>query len=213
MSTPSLTARLRGATAEAHRRIESLPVFESMFHGRISREEYADYLQALLPLYEALEEALERCRSLPRLMALARPSLYRSPALSLDLISLGSAAVKDTPSPIAAHLGQLAEAAPHRLVAWVYVRYFGDLSGGQILKKILGPALGLSKESGLAFYHFPQIAAIDREKAALSHLIDHLDLETSETNEIVGEAVKAFEAHLELFSDPRSPENSPPAPE
>ena len=54
-------------------------------------------------------------------------------------------------------LAAAAEGDGGRLVAHAYVRYFGDLSGGQILKKLLGTALNLPPEA-LSFYEFPGIA-------------------------------------------------------
>jgi hypothetical protein len=43
---------------------------------------------------------------------------------------------------------------PTRLVAHAYVRYLGDLSGGQYVKRIISKAYSLDDSSGLSFYDF-----------------------------------------------------------
>ena len=67
--------------------------------------------------------------------------------------------VNPTPSALAyvdrIHL--VAKEFPELLVGHHYTRYIGDLSGGQILKKIAQKAMNLSEHDGLRFYEFDSI--------------------------------------------------------
>lgn len=44
-----------------------------------------------------------------------------------------------------------------RLLAHAYVRYLGDLSGGQFIRRKLSKAYGLEDGSGLTFYEFGKL--------------------------------------------------------
>lgn len=51
-------------------------------------------------------------------------------------------------------LTHLVEKEPRRLLAHSYVRYMGDLSGGQMMKRNIRKAYGLVDERGTTFYEF-----------------------------------------------------------
>ena len=59
-----------------------------------------------------------------------------------------------------ARLRQLASGGPEdvqRLLAHAYVRYLGDLSGGQFIKRQLAKVYELEDGEGLSFYEFKQL--------------------------------------------------------
>src|SRR5207237_3072297 len=56
-------------------------------------------------------------------------------------------------------------------ISHAYTRYLGDLSGGQIIKKILARSLALPPEA-LSFYEFPEIADIRRFKDAYRDVLE-----------------------------------------
>jgi heme oxygenase (biliverdin-producing, ferredoxin) len=82
-----------------------------------------------------------------------------------------------------------------RLIAHVYVRYFGDLSGGLIMKELLIKSLGLNQET-LAFYDFPDIADIATFKPAFRSAINRA--ETDDVAPVIDEAVTAFMLNIAL---------------
>ena len=57
-------------------------------------------------------------------------------------------------------INQISKEKPELLVAHAYTRYLGDLSGGQILKKIAQRGMGLQGSEGLAFYEFDKIEKV-----------------------------------------------------
>ena len=58
-----------------------------------------------------------------------------------------------------------------RLVSHAYVRYFGDLSGGQVLKRLLGQSMALPPEA-LTLYDFPGISDPQAFKDEMRNAID-----------------------------------------
>lgn len=68
--------------------------------------------------------------------------------------------IANPPKPFAAYtarLRTLADTEPAALLAHAYVRYLGDLSGGQFIKRRIAKAYGLEDRAGLSFYDFKQL--------------------------------------------------------
>ena len=82
----------------------------------------------------------------PSVGPVVMPQLFRSRALVADLQALGAA----PPAPPLARatqqyverLGEISAADPGLLVAHAYVRYLGDLNGGQALRRVVARSLG-----------------------------------------------------------------------
>jgi len=82
-----------------------------------------------------------------------------------------------------------------RLIAHAYIRYLGDLYGGQILRRILARSLGLGAPS-LSFYDFPAIADAEAFKAGYRAALDQAALEIEDCAGVVEEAALAFELNI-----------------
>src|SRR5688500_13553969 len=119
---PGLAARLREGTREAHTAAERAPFVRAFLKGAIGEAGYRAYLLALWQIYAALEDGLRRHRNHPVAGALARPELYRAPAIADDLRVLFGLDPREVPAPPAAvayagHLRRLADATPALLLA------------------------------------------------------------------------------------------------
>lgn len=65
--------------------------------------------------------------------------------------------ISSPPPPFHAYISRLAhlvEVEPRKLLAHSYIRYMGDLSGGQIMKRNVHKAYDLVGERGTTFYKF-----------------------------------------------------------
>lgn len=199
----ALADRLRAATWELHRRAERTGFVRDLLGGRASRPGYTLYLRNLLPAYEALERGLERHDRSPALAGLARPAVYRARAIGDDLVGLhgddwaAGLPLLEVAERYARRLAEAAQAAPHRLVAHAYVRYLGDLNGGQILRRRLADSLELPPRC-LGFYDFPAIADLDSFKETYRGAIDRSPLDEIEAHDVVEEARLAFRLNIEL---------------
>ena len=171
----------------------------SMLRGRASRDGYALFLRNLLPAYRALESGLEGGRDDPRLAPLALPALYRCAAIEQDLVTLlgTEAAWPAMLSSGMAYGNQVARATGTRLIAHAYVRYMGDLSGGQILRRILARTPGL-EGTALAFHEYPSIADSKQYRDAYRDIIDRTALAPEEEDAVLEEACTAFEYNIQL---------------
>lgn len=199
MSAPlPLSTRLRVATASLHRAVEATPLIASFLRGRLAVADYGRLLRNLQPIYAALEQRLDHAATLPA--ALGSAPLRRLAALEADLaLVLGDdwAALPVQPSAqaYAAHLAGLDEA---RLAAHAYVRYLGDLAGGQMLAQRVTRMLGRADPGGTAFYRFaaPGPAAL---AAAFRAALDGMALDADGERAIIEEACDAFRRHAALF--------------
>ena len=145
VSTEPLSSRLRAHTRAAHTAAERAGIMVPLLRGSLPAPGYRALLVDLVPLYATLEAALAAPATPPGVRALLLPGLARLPHLRADLDSWRlrlDAGEPETPpsaeaSAYAAHLRELARDEPLRLAAHAYVRYLGDLNGGQVLARVI----------------------------------------------------------------------------
>ena len=87
------------------------------------------------------------------------------------------------------------------LVAHVYVRYLGDLHGGQILKRLVARSLGLVGDSGTHFYAFGDETQVLALRQGLRLALGSLGLNSADSDAVVTEARWAFVQHQQLFTE------------
>jgi len=78
-----------------------------------------------------------------------------------------------------------------RLLAHAYVRYLGDLNGGQVLARLLAKNLGLDAAM-LSFYDFPGIGEIGAFRARYREWIDAAGDDVEDADAVIAEAREAF---------------------
>lgn len=197
-----LPQRLRDATQPWHARAERSGVMGLLLRRRLSRAGYGRLLRSLLAVYESLEPALQReAQGLARL-GVAPRGLQRAPALRADLQRFDDGAPVAVPplaAAYAARVDALRGEAAHRLLAHLYVRYLGDLHGGQVLGPLVRDLFGLGDGPGAQFYDFGDPGQVQRLRAELRAMLADARLSASQADEVVHEAVWAFSAHVELF--------------
>lgn len=210
MSIP-ITQRLRDATRALHTEVERAGVMRSLLRGQLERAGYCRLLRNLHAIYSALEAGLAQHASDPGLVILRCQPLFRSDALREDLNFLHGADWADAipltaaATQYAEHLRGLAARAPLLLGAHAYVRYLGDLSGGQMLTRIVAKSLGLQLNQGVSFYDFGNTEEVAKLAKAFRTGLDLMV--DSETNAlaVVEEACAAFERHTTLFEELAEP--------
>src|SRR5262245_32367185 len=110
---------------------------------------YVAPLRNLLPVYTTPDEEVVRHQGGAVVGPCHHPGLSRVTALEADLEHLSGSDWRSIPvlPEATAYVGLIREASnqdPALLVAHAYVRYLGDLSGGQILKRIVAESYGLT---------------------------------------------------------------------
>jgi heme oxygenase len=197
-----LPERLRLETRDLHAAAERSGVMGDLLHGRLGLASYRAMLRNLHTIYDALEAALDARQADPQVAPLRMPELYRTAALASDLDALDAGgdetAVEDAAAAYAGRLAQMARAGSPALVAHAYVRYLGDLHGGQALKRVVARTYGLGAE-GTSFYEFGDDAEVLVHRAAFRAALAALPVSAADADLIVAEARWAFAQHQQLF--------------
>lgn len=207
MTTPQLAERLKSETAKLHAAVEGGVFMRQMTQGRVQRLAYCAFLRNLQPIYAALEGAIGRHLQHRLIAPVWHPTLSRSTALGADLNTLHGADWAEALLPTAQallyveRLKEIDRAEPALLLAHAYVRYLGDLSGGQILRRVVGQGLGLSGEAGLAFYDFGDAATMRALRLNFRRGLASLATDAATSDALVAEATQAFRRHQRLFDE------------
>jgi len=202
-----LAASLREGTAAAHKNAERAAFIKQFFKGELKRDEYARFLAGLYPVYDAMEYALTRLRDHALVGPFHMPEMFRCETLASDIrFFLGAdwhPARTATPGSraFADRVAEVANHDPVLLVAHVYTRFLGDLSGGQLMGRTAQKSLGLETDEGLSFYRFDRIADVDAFKQAFRAKLDAMPLDAAEKARVVEEARLSFALNHGLTSE------------
>lgn len=207
-STIALTQRLREGTRALHRAAERAGAMRALLIGTLDRDHYRLLLRNLHALYTALEDALERDRVARPETSLSLQPLYRSDAIAADLDLLGRPPWRTLPlvrttAEYVDRLHAIAGSQPDLLAAHAYVRYLGDLSGGQLLRDMVRRAYDLPLPSGTRFYEFDGDVGGLRQQ--LRRALDAGAIASARHDAIVAEAQAAFALHVRLFEELHPP--------
>ena len=209
----SLAERLRTETRELHSTAERSTLMGALMGGRIERQAYCALLGNLHAIYAVLEPALARHAWRPMIAAVFQPALVRTGALERDLRVLHGPAWADElalkPAALAYvdQLRDLDASQPDLLLAHAYVRYLGDLSGGQMLRKVVAKNPMLAGEAAVAFYDFGDVVAARglaqafRSGLAAASVVSVMSADDRLADALVDEARLAFELHRQLFEE------------
>lgn len=160
-------------------------------------------------IYSALEEEIERNKNNPVYAPVYFPAeLHRKAALEEDLeYFYGSNWREEIPCPEATQkyverLHYVGKNHPELLVAHAYTRYLGDLSGGQVLKKIAQKALQLpSTGEGLAFFTFDGVSNATKFKQLYRSRMNALEMDLATKKRVLEEAKKAFLLNIQVSNN------------
>jgi heme oxygenase (biliverdin-producing, ferredoxin) len=199
----SVVTALYLRTKTLHVEAERTGIIRDLLRGEASREGYVLLLRNLLPAYQEMERGLERHRGSRNLAALAKYRLDRAPAIESDLVALhGKGWKRDIPlldagEAYARRIAKVVEGDGARLIAHAYTRYLGDLSGGQILQRLLERSLEL-RPSELSFYDFPDFADLAALKADYRKALEQAGALASDPQAVVEEGAIAFSLNIDL---------------
>lgn len=207
MSPLRLAERLKAETAALHVAVEGSVYMSSLMGGQLESAAYCALLRSLHPIYFALEAAIGRHEGHPLIAPVWQPALRRSLALQADLNVLYGADWADALVPVsqalayAAHLREIGASEPGLLLAHAYVRYLGDLSGGQMLRRAVGQSLALADGRGVAFYDFGGADAMRALRHGFRAGLASLNPDINTADAVVEEATLAFQRHQRLFEE------------
>ena len=195
--------RLKLATSACHTALEDqLPLMKD----DLSLSSYRQFVGRFFSFYAPLESQLmvsPHWRSL----AFDYTARQKTPHLTLDLLALGSSSAELAATPRCTNLPVLT--TPEDLLGCLYV-IEGATLGGRIITRQLQTQLGLTPESGCAFFDGYGAQTGSNWKAFCTMLSNHADLHADENRHaaIVAGANRTFET-LTLWLFPTSLCNAP----
>jgi len=181
-----LATTLKDLTWESHIRAEKTPFMKRMLKKQISPREYYIYLSNQLAMYHSLEYYAEQKQLFHEIEDIKRVFNIQKDLLMLEkqhgFTVPGS--LKSTEN----YINYISEIQndPDKLMAHMYVRYFGDLSGGQIIRKLV---------PGTTYYY-----DFDCDVNALKmKFAQKLDVSLAEEANVCFQMVTEFLNELEIF--------------
>ena len=206
MST-NLAQKLREGTSKSHSMAENVSFVKSFLGGVVDRKSYRQLLANLFFIYQAIEEQIENNKNHIAIQAIYFPELYRQSSLCEDLKYYYGIDWREQVEPSLAtqiyvdRIHSIGQSQPELLIAHAYTRYMGDLSGGQILKKIAQNAMQLSDNVGTSFYVFKDIDNDSQFKNMYREALNNIPLTNEQIRQIISEANIAFNLNMKVFQE------------
>lgn len=202
-----LASRLREGTKKSHSLAENAAFVQCFLKGAVERNSYRQLLSNFYFVYLTLERQLQSLHEHALVGQLYFPELQRQRSLEEDLSYYWGPHWQQAVQPSQAthryvdRIQEVAIADPILLIAHSYTRYLGDLSGGQILKRIAQRGMNLPPNQGTHFYDFQDIPEPKAFKAQYRNALDSLPLDEETITRVVDEANLAFELNMALFQE------------
>jgi heme oxygenase len=168
---------LKEQTQDLHEIAENNKFAQLLLSGNINKKQYAKYLSNMWFIYSILEKIAETAGVLKGIEDIKRADAIKQDILELN-VGIDNQAFAPSTYMYVQYLGEM---DPKKSLAHVYVRHFGDLYGGQILKtKVPG--------SGKMYEFANRKELINSTRALL-------------TDDLGSEARVGFEYAIALFED------------
>lgn len=200
---PAFSARLKAETASRHEQAEHSSFMADLLGGKLDLEAYRQLLTQYVYIYEALEDVAAGFRTHPN--PITEPfileGLDRLDAIKADLAELGGP-TDDQPLVATADYAAAIRAtasAPERFLAHHYLRYLGDLSGGQAVAALVARHYGVPAEA-LSMYRFEALPKPKVFKDSYRGLLDAAPLTEAQRDALVDEALTGFDHNTRVFA-------------
>lgn len=199
----SLAVAMREGSAAEHHAAESSEYVERLIAGELTADGYVELLLRLRSVYAALETVGRMLRDDPIAGGFYDPALDRLDAINAD-IAFWAPDAPSVVSPAAdEYVARIFASAQWGglYVAHHYTRYLGDLSGGQVIGRVLSRTFKLEGSSGVDFYEFPDIAKPKPYKDEYRRRLDALGLDPGDRQRVVDEVKAAFQLNRAIFEE------------
>ena len=205
----ALAGQLREGTKKSHTMAENTGFVACFLKGVVEKTSYRKLIGDLYFVYKAMEEEIDRLvqEDHPVIKHIGFKELFRRQTLEKDLEFyygnnwLDQIKISESAQSYVNRIRLVANESPELLVGHHYTRYIGDLSGGQILKKIAKKALNLRGDDGLNFYEFKLIEDEKLFKKSYSETLNKLPIDQKIADNIIDEANEAFAYNMNMFRE------------
>jgi heme oxygenase len=197
---------LRERTWSSHGDSEGAGFMSDLMTGKGTREDYIALVAQHYFIYEALEAAAAAMADDEVAARFIHPQLTRLPAIEEDLRFLIGEDWLEQIHPLpttqryVARINEVAATWAGGFIAHHYTRYLGDLSGGQVIRKLMQRQFGF-ETNGVGFYLFDQIASPKQFKETYREELDAVGWSDEERDRVIDEVLIAYRFNTELFED------------
>lgn len=186
-----LSQLVKEASKDVHLAAERSPFMVALMQGDLPSEAYFDYIGQLAPIYEAIEKWNGTLPFFDR-------RLDRFERIIADLEYVGTRIVCDETIEYVKHIKKIIKSKDEvRLTAHHYVRYLGDLSGGQAIGALVARNLSIPPNF-LSFYDFDDIGDRVRYKETYRTNLDTV-IDPQDYDRFIQEVILAFEYNQKIF--------------
>jgi len=205
--TINLADKLRQGTTKSHSMAENVSFVKSFLGGVVDKKSYRKLVANLYFVYVAMEEEMLHNKNNGAVQPIYFPQLNRKLSLEEDLIYYygknweEQIEASDATQVYVRRIRDISSSQPELLIAHAYTRYMGDLSGGQILKKIAQNAMNLSTNEGTAFYDFEELEDENSFKQIYRNQLNCISLSEEQVADIIAEANIAFTLNMKMFQE------------
>lgn len=208
---------LKTETMPQHQSAESAGFITTLMQGQRSARDFARLIEQYCHLYPVLEDAFRRVReNFPLFISILDPELERATHLNHDLAQLREicdlAEYSGPTSATTAYIQRVNELssldtpqASFRLLAHHYLRYLGDLSGGQIISRLVSRHYGVPA-SALTAWNFSHIPKLKVYKDQYRLKLNELVTDPKNQAALLDEARWGFLTNQQLFECLDEPE-------
>jgi heme oxygenase len=198
-----IVAALYVRTRALHLEAEQSGIIADILRGEASPAGYVLLLRNLHAAYDAMEQGLARHHQTPGLARLSAYRFDRAVAIGADLAALCGDNWRSTIPLLPAGeayadaITRAAEGDGSWLIAHAYTRYLGDLSGGQIVQKLLAKSMQLRPDqlSMYAFAGFPDPVVL---KSEYRHALEEAGADLIDPASVVEQGATAFTLNIAL---------------
>jgi heme oxygenase len=203
----NLAIKLRSGTQQSHAATENIGFMKCFVKGVVDRSCFAKFLSNLYFVYSELEAALETHKNHFCISIVYFPELNRKANLEQDLEFYYGCDWQNKIEPLATtqnYISRIREVSikePELLIGHAYTRYMGDLSGGQMLQKVVQSTLNLEGYQGTSFYNFEQIPDKTAFKNKYRQALDKVPVDDTTAEKIVAEANNSFSFNMHIAKE------------
>ena len=205
MLTQPFHEHILAATEASHRSAERTTFIVELMGGKLDQRAYLRYLAALAPIYEKMEALLRKRADRPLMKSFDHRGLDRFDRMQNDIAVLservGVKAGVDLPEATARYVSRLHDSIEdERLLAHHYIRYLGDLSGGQAIARLVVRHYQVPSEA-LTFYDFPDLGDANHYKAEYRERLNSAQLTEAQRHGFIDEAIQLYALSGDLFTE------------
>lgn len=201
----TLSLRTQRRSALVHRQVQASAFVTALLEGTLAPAAYGRYLRQLVAVYEAIEAAVAQLPEDLPVRRLIDSRLDRADRIRDDLRAWCGpdwASRFDALPATAAYVERVTSITtnPPRSVAHHYVRILGDVSGGQIIGRVVEDRYGVDASCGAGFYDFAALGDLGTFKSAYRAALDSAPWSSVDELEFLDEVGVAYALNQRLLT-------------